>query len=105
MASKHTFHVNRLNTTVDGYKVNEFLGLYLDEEDKLWKGIHLVTGDDLVGPHGRWKKKRSCLAFVESFIDMDWDVVDEEDMYSKNGGFETVKDRYFAAVKVAEGLE
>lgn len=105
MASKSNFHVNRLNKTVDGYRVNEQLGLYLDAEENLWRGIHLKTGDDIVGPHGRWKKKRSCLAFIESFVDFDWDVVDEEDMYSKNNGFEVVKERYFAAVKVAEGLE
>lgn len=105
MANKHKFHVNRLNKTVDGYKVDDNLGLYLDDEDKLWRGVHLSTGQDLVGRDGTWKKKRSCLAFVESFVDLDWNVIDEDSMYSKNGGFEAVKERYFEAVRKAEELE
>lgn len=105
MANKSQFHVKRLDKTVDGYKVNDYLGLYLCDEDKLWRGCHIPTGDELVGPKGRFKKKRACLAFVESFVDLDWNVIDEESMYAKNGGFEAVKERYFEAVRKAEELE
>jgi hypothetical protein len=105
MASKSSFYVKRLNKTVDGYRVNEQLGLYLDDEDKLWRGCHLPTGQDLIGRDGRWKKKRSCLSFVESFVDFDWQVETEEELYEQNGGFEAVKDFYLAAVSRAEGLE
>lgn len=105
MASKSQFHVNRLNKTVDGYKVDDYLGLYLDDEDKLWRGCHLPTGQDLIGRDGTWKKKRACLAFVESFVDFDWQVETEDELYERNGGFEVVKERYFEAVRKAEGLE
>lgn len=105
MATKSQFHVKRLDKTVDGYKVDDNLGLYLDDEDKLWRGCHLPTGQDLVGRDGKWKKKRACLAFVESFVDFDWQVETEEELYERNGGFDVVKDVYLVAVKKAEELE
>jgi len=105
MASKHKFHANRLNETIDGYKVNDFLGLYLDPNDNLWRGCHLKTGKDLEGPNGRWKKKRACLSFVEAFIDLEWDVTNENEMYAQNGGYDAVFERYKIAVNKGRELE
>jgi len=105
VASKHKFHVNRLKQEIDGYKVNDFLGLYLHPEDNLWRGCHLKTGDDLVGPSGTWRKKRACLAFVESFVALEWDVVTENEMYAQNGGYDAVFERYKIAVNKGRELE
>lgn len=105
MATKAKFQVKRLSQEIDGYKVNDFLGLYLDPNDNLWRGCHLKTGNDLDGPDGRWKKKRSCLSFVESFIDLDWEVENADEMYERNGGFAAMLDRYRGAVKKGRELE
>ena len=105
MATKAKFFVNRLKQEIDGYKVTDHLGLYLDPNDNLWRGCHLKTGDDLVGPNGTWKRKRACLAFVESFIDLDWEVENEEEMYERNGGFESLVEMYKQAVNKGRELE
>jgi len=105
MATKQKLTIHRLNTVVDGYAHNEHLGLYLDPSDNFWRAVHIATGKDLEGPSGRWKKKRSCLAFVEAFSNFDWSVETEEELYERNGGFDSLVEKYAEAVKIAEELE
>lgn len=87
--------------TVQGYDANGVLGLYLHDESNLWRAVHLASGRNLCGPSGTFKKKRSCLIFIEKVAHFNWDVSDEETMYFMNGGYETVLPIYQAAVKKA----
>lgn len=103
MAHKQKLFIKELNAEIDGYAHNDELGLVL--HDGLWKAVHVRTGQWLIGPKGKFKRKRSCLAFIEALADLDWSADSEEDMYSLNGGFEAVKVRYFEAVRKGEELE
>jgi hypothetical protein len=100
MASKQKLFIKSKQTKVDAYQHDENLGLFLDD-DGLWKAVHIRTGQLICGPSGTFKKKRSCLAFIESINALDWTADDEEEMYLRNGGFEAMKERYFAAVEKA----
>lgn len=87
--------------TMQGYDANGVLGLYLEEQSNLWRAVHLSSGRDLCGPDGRWKRKRSCLIFIEEVAHFNWDVSDEQSMYDANGGYEMVLPVYLEAVKKA----
>lgn len=103
MAHKQKLFIKELNAEIDGYAHNENLGLVL--HDGLWRGLHIRTGQWLVGPKGKFKRKRSCLAFIEALADLDWSADSEDGLYERNNGFEAVKVRYFEAVRIGEELE
>lgn len=101
MATKAQLFVKRLGKEVPAYRHDENLGLYLDEATKTWVGIHVHTGEHLEGPSGRFKKKRACIKFLSFFEDMNWDVSTQEEMFSRNGGFEVVNEIYQRAATEA----
>ena len=103
MAHKQKLFIKELNTEIDGYAHNDELGLAL--HDGLWHGVHIRTGQWLIGPKGKFKRKRSCLAFIEALADLDWSADSEDELYERNNGFEAVKERYSAAVLKGEVLE
>jgi len=105
MASKQKLQIKRLNQTVDGYAHNDFLGLYLDPEDNLWRAVHIASGSDLEGPTGTWRKKRACLAFISGLENMDWNIMSEAEMLDKNGGWDSVVEIYKAAVELGREAE
>lgn len=99
MATKHNFYVKRLDKEVDGYKHNDDIGLYLDDETKLWSAVHLRSGHVLEGLDGQWKMKRQCLEFIKGVEGLNYDVSTNEELIEKNGGFDAVLAIYLAAVK------
>lgn len=95
---KITLHDGR---TVDGYRVNEFVGLYKHPDRGAWRGHHFPTGWDLNGQQTSWKQKRQCLAFLQHFIDagIDFSFQSVHEMEFKNPDIKRVFDE---AQKIGE---
>lgn len=89
----------------EGYHHDKNLGLFLNPETNLWQGIHLATGNYISGPRGKFKRKRSCIRFLEHFENLNWDVATDEEMLEANGGFDAVKVIYDKAYEEAMKLE
>lgn len=105
MAKKARIQVPKNDTEtheVNGYVINDLVGLYQGETTKLWRGVHLRTSKFLDGPSGTWKQKRQCLAYLESLISqgMNFVVDSETEFWDKNPDG---ADMYQEAVKFGKG--
>lgn len=92
MATRHQYEIliNSGNDRmiVDGYKFNDLIWLHKDPADDLWVGWQSKLGKVLAaGKHGRFKKKRACLAFLEvvtSKLPLDFDTFKQYEKYQSD---------------------
>ena len=73
--------------TVDGYKINDFVGLYKSPETGKWQGVHIPTGWRLKGGEtGTFKSKKGCVKFLERLItsDLRFDVLTPDEFRDMN---------------------
>lgn len=87
----------------DGYKYNDFLGLALMGDT--WQAVHIPTGCVIVGKDAKFKRKRSCLKYVEMLEHLDFDIQNTEELYAKNGGKESIWKAYDIAYNEGVKLE
>lgn len=78
---------NKETQTVDGYKINDFVGLYKSPETGKWQGVHIPTGWRLKDrDFGTFKSKKECVEFLERLIasDLRFDVLTVKEFSDMN---------------------
>ena len=108
MATKQVFEAYLLSSTqkfeVNGYAINDLVGLAQHPEKKHWVGVHIPTGMTLErGSAYRFKQKRECMAFLESLIEQgfDFDVSTSAECVEKNPDYEEMFKKAVDAAKRA----